>query len=1068
MPSDREEETAFDPSTSQLDQGLISQHDGPRLGDEDDVEIEFPANDTYENAMNLSLNEGTTHSDTLEEQASSEMDDPLISDAPPAAEFISHDIDATLETLDDTSAILSPTINMPPPTRRGSESVDKSEEIPHKRAYGSLDEFSFALGLWCTQASITRRQYAALLEVMSLLKDLSRLKLLPKNVQTLKGMVKHHLPLTKMRRQEISLTPEKLPSFTPQEKRSQIPPSPKAWLHWFDPISLVSGILSSPSLRSKMHIGMAEFVEKPTELWQSMSWGTSIRSCSGQFSRYYDNSPIFPSDVVHYRCDSADCICQVHGSTKHMGRVYAVGRDYTSAASVPGVVTVMMQRMFRSVELPAGFQHGLSKMVAPLDRRELILVEDNFLYLSEKHIVEQQLDVWVDYAFDNPSLGTTRPMREHDAFVIRRIVNMRHNSIRGMAFVSPLRAELELNAFGRQSLVSNFSRKSISFPYQCFIDAFGLYRNMYRSITGIYIIPAALSTRERARRVNVFPLTLGPHGSAFNEVICTMQSLTHLDGGMDLTINGERIHVCAYPLAFIGDMPQQQENAGFKRQGAIKGCRSCLISKGVEKANLNFDTLLRGRYHHQTMSLRRQADNKTTIASKQRFCTEWGLQDNQTPLVDIFPALDIIRSRPADPAHSEYAGMSKQGQVILLETILTNDAQIEYAALLRRFPFPPGWSRLQSPLHHLKSWRMQEAGRASIIVPVLLRCWLRANHIQPRFLDAMQNLFADKIQQGTTIVAIVVGSFAAMGRSNAVVMAQSVSVRDRGAMHETVKTARASFQSLCEAAARAADSFSRSRSVTQSPPPRRSASPQMSMPVQTPSRQQSPASEVNLELESEYDILAGESDFRNMSKRGKEFRSFQFRPNVHQGLHLADLAKEYGTPYNCHVLQGEDQHRIYKEWVTSTNFRDVEKVLLSRENVQLTLRLCLGGAYARDEPDITKALSKMHQQCPTLFESILPPSERLTEDDESYLEIQDDAKHSQPAALYCLSRRYVLEELKFPINARHLHVNDPFLVQVRRAYAVDYDKPSAMGLERWPFQWCRKIIFTDPQVSSFL
>jgi hypothetical protein len=57
-----------------------------------------------------------------------------------------------------------------------------------------------------------------------------------------------------------------------------------------------------------------------------------------------------------------------------------------------------------------------------------------------------------------------------------------------------------------------------------FIDGFGLYRNAYRSIMGIYLIPAALSFQERARRANVFPLTLGPHGSNFADVIGAMKA----------------------------------------------------------------------------------------------------------------------------------------------------------------------------------------------------------------------------------------------------------------------------------------------------------------------------------------------------------------------------------------------------------------------------------------------------------------------------------------------------------------------------------------------------------------
>ena len=44
------------------------------------------------------------------------------------------------------------------------------------------------------------------------------------------------------------------------------------------------------------------------------------------------------------------------------------------------------------------------------------------------------------------------------------------------------------------------------------------------------------------------------------------------------------------------------------------------------------------------------------------------------------------------------------------------------------------------------------------------------------------------------------------------------------------------------------------------------------------------------------------------SRKAIEFQRFQTRPNIHQGLHLEDLASEYATPNNLSVLMGEDQH----------------------------------------------------------------------------------------------------------------------------------------------------------------
>jgi hypothetical protein len=221
----------------------------------------------------------------------------------------------------------------------------------------------------------------------------------------------------------------------------------------------------------------------------------------------------------------------------------------------------------------------------------------------------------------------------------------------------------------------------------CFVDGFGLYCNMYRSLMGVYLTLASMNLRQRSRRANMFPLTLGPHGSNFSDVISSIVGLAQLDKGIEIEINGEKKFVCVYILAFTGDMPQQQENSGFKRQSANRGCRSCLVEEW-NRGDLGFDIVLQGRYHYHVTALR---DYGRTLTSTQykKWCSAWGLAENLTTLVQMTLALDIIRSRPADLAHSEYASMAKQAQILLNEAILTPQAQKLYATELRRFPFPP-------------------------------------------------------------------------------------------------------------------------------------------------------------------------------------------------------------------------------------------------------------------------------------------------------------------------------------------------------------------------------------------
>ncbi|KAI9748387.1 MAG: hypothetical protein M4579_007241 [Chaenotheca gracillima] len=714
----------------------------------------------------------------------------------------------------------------------------------------------------------------------------------------------------------------------------------------------------------------------------------------------------------------------------------------------------------RRSEIPEILNDEIRKLNVPIADSELLLVEKSYHYVLEEDIVSHETSVQVDYTFENSIPGSRQYMDMAKSFIVRRIVNIKQKMVRPINQTAPLRAELELDAYGRYHFEKLSRESCIAVPFLCFIDGFGLYRNMYRSLMGVYLVLASMNNRDRMRRANIFPLTLGPHGSDFEDVIMAIPALRDLDGGMDVKINGEVKTMFAYTLAFIGDMPQQNENAGFKRQSAKFGCRSCLIDS-KSRGDLDFDIVRKGRYHYHTLQLQRHC--KVLHATKRKkFCQDWGLKETPPPLMEITPALDIIRSRPADLAHSEFAGMAKQAQVLLMEAILTVDGQKAYAQEFRRFPFPPGWGRLQSPLHHLQSWRMQEAGRASIITPMLLRCWLRKSHVQTQYLQAISLVFRDQMKDsGISALDMIVRCYGLMAKSNAVLMAQKFTSADRGRLMEIVKDSRANYQRLCKAAMHASRP-GRSRSVTRSPTPTMSRS-QSRMSFSGLDTQPGTPTAVHdyNEPENEFDDTGNELSLGPKSKRAKEYENFAGRPNVHQGLHFVDIAAEYATTNNVNVLMGEDQHRLYKEWVTHTNFRDVEKVLLHRENIQQTLRLCLNGSFANSDERATKTIQRLYRLCPTLLDSVLPISERYMDVDQSCLDLQSDVDHIRPVATSCLARRFVADTLGLPLSAKKMELTDPFLKKLRLAYAKDYDLPHVVDLSRFPFQWCRQVCFTD-------
>ena len=202
-----------------------------------------------------------------------------------------------------------------------------------------------------------------------------------------------------------------------------------------------------------------------------------------------------------------------------------------------------------------------------LQAKELVCIEDKFHYVLKENVVSIEPNVHLDYVFND--LDPIDPQIDrYDTFIIRRVYNTRTISLRPLNLSAPVRGELKIAQFGRQYLIDTLT-DSTSIPLLCFIDAFGLYRNMYRSLLEIYFIFAGLTVKERKRRSNVFSLTYGPYSSELKDICDALRpDIAALDRGLSVTINGEKQVVCAFIMAWLGDIPQQQNNSGFKRQNA--------------------------------------------------------------------------------------------------------------------------------------------------------------------------------------------------------------------------------------------------------------------------------------------------------------------------------------------------------------------------------------------------------------------------------------------------------------------------------------------------------------------
>lgn len=337
------------------------------------------------------------------------------------------------------------------------------------------------------------------------------------------------------------------------------------------------------------------------------------------------------------------------------------------------------------------------------------------------------ITIGIDYSYRSCIPGV--PLADEYTVIVRWIVSQDDSNgntrVRPVFKKHPIRRELEIMYFGRKHLLYTFDKgkhKVMSLLFALFADAFGLYRNMYRSLIGIYCILAGLTAQERNRTTNVFPLTLGPYSSNIAGVVETIgMFLRALDSGKIIDIDGRKVMLCAITFVFLGDILQQQENAGMLSQKATIGCRFCLTVSN-DRGNLDADLVSNSKYYWELERIRQFIANlsMTATTTRTKFARTFGMDPNPPTIYIISPALDMIVSKPSEPVYSELNGISGIAHGLLVNNILTTEAKFTYAEQLRSIVFPLGWQRLQSPIYHLGSYSLSEHRRWSIVVVLVL------------------------------------------------------------------------------------------------------------------------------------------------------------------------------------------------------------------------------------------------------------------------------------------------------------------------------------------------------------
>ncbi|KAL7624010.1 hypothetical protein AAE478_001475 [Parahypoxylon ruwenzoriense] len=1000
----------------------------------------------------------------------------------------------------DSSPVFTGTMGA---SRKVKGAEDNSEAIPHRRNLTLLSDFHMSLAIWAQLNGVSDSTYQGLREILQTnitSETIREIHSLPVSVSTLKKGLKKRLPLLEMRRAPIPLRADKLSS---RRRKVLEGKSPTQDLHFFNPVEYIKTLLRS-KIRNDMYFGMALLVDEQDRIhpWNSRAWASSARSTSGQYAHYKDKTAIIPSDFIEYNCHADICpTCKAHSNpSPHVGRVIEVWRDQRSKPlGTQNAVVVLVEPLVRLLSVKAALKN-FAKYIGgypyeDIPPNEYVMVKDQRQYISEDHVITRIECVCVDYTFgsavqldeDAPDLGSK--------YVVRRKVNVKLKRFFPMVKSTPTRGELEVEEFTRQAIVESFDRCDVdvySVALILFADGFGLYRTMHKSIMGIYHSIASLKRADRLRQMNVMPLTLGPHASNDNDVWKQIGGkLRELEEGFIYDIHGKSSFISAHVFFLAGDFPQQQDNSGFRRPTAKQGCRMCDVTL-THRGDLDFD-LTSGehqRHHHEIIRQRASMASKDTKVDKEGVADKFGLAIDDPALIRVLPALDIIRSRPPDTAHSELGGLTKMLHLLIYDQVLTPTGCTEYAKALRVFPRPPGWGRIQSP-HHLLQYSLTEHARWSVMAPLVMRTWLKSHpgYIKAAFSRAIMSVFAKDIRGGLfgsqpgpadIITRVLVENV----RSNILLTTDRMGVgdRERQRFDGQLKQSRRLFQLFCKTAS---DAIHARRSRTKSVRPSVMNIPTVASGTEVIASGPTAVSAA-IAIQSTEEIEDPRTDMEPAdvtTAKSTKYHLWVSRPNVHLGLHYADVMEEYGLASLPMVLIFELKHKLWKRVVYTTNHRAPEKDLFHWENVTQTIRFLLLDAFADTDNELTAQLQKLNKTMPTLFSFILRGIRVVNENQENEDddEIADNSWTVQHSVVFKLKKMDGIPDNASVVgrlntkSCRETHLPtkesqmDPQLRSlVTNSYNHDYNRQVTIMGSSQVLKWWKRISWDERDLSTGL
>ncbi len=380
------------------------------------------------------------------------------------------------------------------------------------------------------------------------------------------------------------------------------------------------------------------------------------------------------------------------------------------------------------------------------------------------------------------------------------------------------------------------------------------------------------------------------------------------------------------------------------------------------------DTIANERYHFEMKKLRRDISRLFEITKIKANLAKNDLIAKSSIFEKIISTLDIIMSFSFDFVHSEYYELIRRLYSMLEKSILTSRKFEQFNDVFQNFSFSSEWDRIQFSAIHMSSWSMSECAKISIIIFVLLRCWLRSFHIRKVFeIDLLKEFFLNDRRNALTSMNIIISCFVKLIKNNCFISFYELFEIDRLIFNEQILNAKVNILKLMNA---------ENKEFT------------LRDKISDKSRDDDMFCDDTIDVS----ILKTSRSLYFISKAEKnEIKNhLSFFSNYHIKIHFQRTMKKYDVLWNINVLFDENKHRFFKQVVLIINNRKSERQLLFKNAVRFIVKTFISETFVDVESNISSQLLRLQKECSSILKSLNHVSSQ-NENDVSILKI--DSTH---------------------------------------------------------------------------